>query len=172
MVTEGDLELLAEEQVLEEEALAAAQGVDDAARSNRRSSIIGAGSAIVATSRGGAQTFAPLHRLVATTEVVKGTLERLADDSAALMSPLMKLRGIETGSPSELRDLVVRVIEEISSSSSPREAEAGRLVARLLHQAGRELGGRGLASPSEPADLLPAPAPWVGAGSAAVGTPG
>jgi pimeloyl-ACP methyl ester carboxylesterase len=32
-----------------------------AARRSRRSSIIGAGSPIDATSRGGAQTFAPLH---------------------------------------------------------------------------------------------------------------
>ena len=41
LATEGDLELLAEEQVLELEALAAAQGIGQSGYEQRRSSIIG-----------------------------------------------------------------------------------------------------------------------------------
>ena len=61
MATEGDLELLAQEQVLGEDALAAAQGVDELARRSPRSSIIGPGSPIAAASRGWEQAFAPYN---------------------------------------------------------------------------------------------------------------
>ncbi len=67
-------------------------------------------------------------RLGATTEMVRDALERLEDKGTLMVSPLMKLRRIESGSPTQLRDLLTRVIGEIASSSSAREAEAGALL--------------------------------------------
>ncbi len=52
LATESDLELLAEEQVLEEETLALRKVPTSVTRRSPRSSIIGAGSPIAATSQG------------------------------------------------------------------------------------------------------------------------
>ncbi len=67
-------------------------------------------------------------RLGATTEMVRDALEKLEDGGALMVSPLMKLRRIDSGSPTQLRDLLTHVIGEIALSASPREAEAGALL--------------------------------------------
>ncbi len=67
LVTEGDLELLAEEQVLEEEALATAQGVDESGQEEPEEFDHRGRIADRRHLAGGAQTFAPL-------QVCRGTL--------------------------------------------------------------------------------------------------
>jgi hypothetical protein len=61
LVTEGDLELLAEEQVLEEEALATAQGVDESGQEEPEEDHRGRDRRSTPPRGAGAQTFAPLQ---------------------------------------------------------------------------------------------------------------
>ncbi len=67
-------------------------------------------------------------RIGATAGMVRQALEQLEDDHGLSASPLMGLRGLAGGGPAGLRDLLARTIREISSSSVPRETQAGSLL--------------------------------------------
>jgi len=63
-------------------------------------------------------------------QLLKAALDHLADLKALSCSPLSRLPGLTVGevAGSELRELLVDVIGELTASRIPRDAEAGRLL--------------------------------------------
>lgn len=73
----------------------------------------------------------PTHVPELRTADVKAVLERLNEPDQLSRSPLLQmraLRGVDGERVAELRGLVYDVVREIANSSSPRDAEAGKLL--------------------------------------------
>ena len=73
----------------------------------------------------------PVHEPELKTADVKAALERLNEPEQLSRSPLLQMRALGAADGervAELRGLIYDVVREIAASSSPRDAEAGKLL--------------------------------------------